>query len=418
MDKKISTTDILSTLESEQNQQSFWRRHWAKILVVFLIGVWGYFYTTLQNQEELDYYNTTTLTKRDLVIKVSATGNLEPTNSVDVGIEVSGTMAEVLVDYNDKVTKGQVLAKLDTTKLLSQVNNSKASLEVAKANLKESEISILDTKQELERLEQLYRSTHGNYPTRQEIDKAKIVYAKAKALYNAYQAKVSQAKAVLKANEDDLNKAIVVSPIEGIVLNKQIEAGQSVVANMTIPILFTLAQDLRKMRAIVSVDEADIGKIKEGQAVEFSVDAYPKKSFKGTITQVRLNAQIVDGVVTYQAVVEVDNANLLLRPGMTVSADIITTQLNNQWVIPNAALRFSPTANHSKARKHLFAARPKKQVKSKNKQKSIWILENGLPVQVQVDIGLSDGTYTVLMGEAVDKNAQIITAIKESTKDE
>jgi len=417
MEQQISKNEILKRLDTERETKSFWRRHWVKLLIIFLVAVWGFFYMSMQESQSLEKYNTTQMIQKDLVIKVSATGTLEPTNSVDVGIEVSGTMAEVLVDYNDVVSKGEVLAKLDTTKLLSQVNNSKASLEVAKANLDEANISILDAKQELERLQKLYRSTNGDYPTRQEIDKAKITYNKAKALYVAYEAKVSQAEATLKSNEDDLNKAIVVSPINGIVLDKQIEAGQSVVASMTIPILFTLAQDLSKMRAIVSIDEADIGKIKSGQAVEFSVDAYPKKEFKGTITQVRLNAQTVDGVVTYEAVVEVNNAALLLRPGMTVSADIITTKLNNQWVIPNAALRFSPTTT-SRARKHMFAARPKKGATTKTKQKSIWVLEDALPAQVYVDVGLSDGSYTVLISDTVDREAQIITSIKESATDE
>jgi len=416
VDKKISKTDILARLESEEAKQSFWRKHWAKFLVVLIVGVWGYFYTTLHNQEKRDDYNSVTPTQRNLVIKVSATGNLEPTNSVDVGIEVSGTMEEVLVDYNDKVTKGEILAKLDTTKLRSQVNNSKASLEVAKANLKESEISILDTQHELKRLETLYRSTQGSYPTTQEIDKAKIAYAKAKALYGAYQARVSQSKAQLKVDEEDLSKAIVVSPIEGIVLNKQIEVGQSVVANMAIPILFTLAQDLRKMRAIVSIDEADIGKIKTQQAVEFSVDAYPQKTFKGTITQVRLNAQTVDGVVTYEAVVEVNNSDLLLRPGMTVSADIITTQLFNKWTIPNGALRFTPEAT-TKTSKNLFSAPPKSNKPKPSKQSRVWILKDGMPVELEVEIGQSDGTYTILKSQ-IDRETQIITSMKTSDKDE
>jgi len=415
MDKKIDKEDILNSINTEENNQGFWRKHWGKILFLLLIGVGGYLYYTTQLNEVETRYNTTKMSKRDLIIKVSATGNIEPTNSVDVGIEVSGTIDEVLVDYNDKVTTGQILAKLDTIKLLSQVNNSKASLDVAKANLNEAQISIDDTKQELERLLSLYKSTNGDYPNKQSIDKAKIAFQKTKALYIAYQAKVSQASALLKANEDDLKKAVVVSPIDGIVLDRKIEVGQSVVANMQIPILFTLAQDLKKMQVLIRVDEADIGKIQEKQRVEFSVDAYTKKLFNGTIRQVRLNAQMVDGVVTYEVVVDVDNTDLLLRPGMTVSADIITQKIEGSYTIPNTALRFSPSANISSARKYMFAPRPKKQQKKKTKEKSIWILEDSMPTKVSIDVGMSDGIYTVVKGDDITPDTPIIISIKESS---
>jgi len=413
MEKKISKEDILSRI-SVQNETSFWRKHWAKIVIVLLIIIWSFFYSTMQKSKNQTKYTTTQISKRDLLIKVSATGNLEPTNSVDVGIEVSGTMEEVLVDYNDRVTKGQVLARLDTTKLLSQVNNSKASLEVSKANLKESEIAIFDAKQELERLQKLYKMTKGDYPTTQEIDKAKITYAKTQALYGAYKAKVSQSKAQLKVNEDELNKAVVVSPIDGIVLDKQIEVGQSVVASMQIPVLFILAQDLKRMQAIISVDEADIGKIEEGQSVEFSVDAYSKQTFDGKIIQVRLNSQTIDGVVTYEVVVDVNNSNLLLRPGMTLSADIITQKLIAQQSVLNSALRFTPTI---KKEKTPFAPKPKAVSKKSKTQKSIWVLQDNKPVAIDVEVGLSDGVYTVIKSDALSLDTQILTGIKES-KDE
>ncbi|MEA2029782.1 MAG: efflux RND transporter periplasmic adaptor subunit [Campylobacterota bacterium] len=412
MEKKISKEDILERLGSEASSQSFWRRHWAKFVVVFLIVVWSYFYSTIQESKVDERYNTTTLSKQDLVIKVSATGNIEPTNRVDVGIEVSGTIEEVLVDYNDKVKKNQTLAKLDTTKLLSQFNNSKASLAVAKANLQEANISISDTYHELQRMQRLYRSTRGNYPAQQRIDQAQIAYLKAQAIYGAYKAKVLQAKALLKANEDDLKKAVVVSPIDGIVLDRKIEVGQSVVANMQIPILFTLAQDLKKMQAIISVDEADIGKIKEKQSVEFSVDAYPKKIFDGLIRQIRLNGVKVDGVVTYEVVVDVNNSNLLLRPGMTVSADIITQKLSNQPTIPNSALRFSPTSNKANKNKGMFASKPKKTKKKKSSEKSIWILQEGKPSKVVVEIGVSDGIFSVLKSKNIESNTPIIISMK------
>jgi len=414
MEEKITKEDILKRVAKEGETKGFLTRSrifW--VIVLIMLGV-VYYYFGISQKKNLQSYTTAPITKRDLTVKVSATGNIEPTNSVDVGIEVSGTIADVLVDYNDKVIRGQVLAKLDTTKLLSGVNNSKASLEVAQANLLEGEIGSRDAKRELERLKELSASTHGDYPTQKEIDQAEINYEKAEALKGAYRAKVHQAEATLKSDEDDLKKAIVVSPIDGIVLSRAIEAGQSVVAMMQIPILFTLARNLTTMRAIISVDEADIGKVKERQKVEFEVDAYPERNFEGVISQIRLNSQTVDGVVTYEAVVDVNNSNLLLKPGMTVSAEIITTKLKGRYVVPNAALRFTPTLDE-KGGKNIFNHRANNQQEEKNKQKHIWILQSGEPQQIIIETGLSDGVYTELKSKDLDLEAEVITATIEKS---
>jgi len=410
MSKEITTEEINKTLGASQEKKNFFVRYWWLWLFIAIIGLGLYFYIqNTQNAQEKSY-KTTLLTKGNLIVSVSATGNLEPTNTVDIGIEVSGTIQEVLVDYSDIVSKGQVLAKLDTTKLASRVSNSKASLEVAKANLQESQVSLKDAARELHRLEKLYKSTHGNYPTVMEVDKMKTTYNKSKANVQAMRAMVSQAKASLKSDEDDLKKAVVVSTMDGIVLDKKVEVGQSVVSSMQVPVLFTLAEDLTKMQVVVSVDEADVGQVKENQQVTFSVDAYPEKIFKGAIKQVRMNSQIVDGVVTYEALVEVNNKDLLLRPGMTVSADIITKEIKDARLIPNAALRFLPPQDEKQ--RYIFSARAKKQ-QDTPKGTSIWILKNNKAQQIEVTTGESDGVNTIISGNTIDINTPIIIGLSK-----
>lgn len=415
MDKKITTEEINKTLGSGDNQKNFFMRYWWLCLIVLIITIGIYFYIQKSKDTQENNYQTTTLSIKDLIVTISATGNLEPTNTVDIGIEVSGTIKEVLVDYSDKVKKGQILAKLDTTKLASKVSSTKASLDLAKANLQESQVSLKDAKRELDRLQKLYKATNGNYPTVMEIDKAKTTYNKSQANVQAMRSMVSQAKSSLKSDEDDLKKTIVVSTMDGIVLDKKVEVGQSVVSSMQVPVLFTLAEDLTKMQVVVSVDEADVGQVKEAQLVNFSVDAYPLKTFKGDIKQVRMNSQIVDGVVTYEALVEVDNSDLLLRPGMTVSADIITMMIKNATLVPNAALRFILPATDKKS--SLFSSSTKKIDNDPIKGPSLWLLENNQAIEVSVSTGENDGINTVILDGKVDANSQIIIGIKGKTNE-
>lgn len=406
--------EIQATLKRDKKSRNAWKYVILLILLIIIGFVW---WMSSQEGTQTIRYQTVHPERKDLISTVSATGNLEPTNSIDIGIEVSGTLAEVLVNYNDHVTKGQILAKLDTTKLQAQRNNAQASLEVAQATLEESRISRSDAKIELNRIEKLYRSTGGNYPARKELDAARILYQKAQAAYKAAAAKVEQSKATLKTYEDDLSKAIVVSPIDGIVLNKAVEVGQSVVATMTIPTLFTLAQDLKAMQVILSVDEADVGEVKAGQAVHFTVDAYPAKTFDGLIQQVRMNSQIVNNVVTYETVVSVDNREQLLRPGMTVSADITTSVVPYALIVPNSALRFVPSVkSEPSTRKFILFGprdrRPKTDLSMSGKQ--LWILKAKQPVAIPVTFGESDGVNTVVNSDQITTESQVIIGIQES----
>lgn len=388
---QVNSDDIKNKLGLENTETH--RKKWVLyvIIILLLTAATAYFIVTNKKSEKVKYV-THMLQMRDLVVTVSATGNIEPTNTVDVGIEVSGTIIKLYADFNQHVKKGDILARLDTTKLESRVKNSEASLLVAKANLSERKISVKDTKNELQRGRTTYKSTHGKYPSDKDLDALQNNYDRAIANYNASEAGVTQAYAQLKSDEDDLKKAVVRSPINGVVLDRKVEVGQSVVSSMQIPVLFTLAEDLSKMQVILSVDEADIGQVHEGQNVEFLVDAYPEQTFKGIITQVRFNSVIVGGVVTYSTVVEVDNSLLLLRPGMTASAEIITKVIENTFVVSNAVLRFSL----------------KGQADDKLKGKQIWILQNNLPQNISVTSAQSDGIFTAVSGDNLKEGMQVI----------
>lgn len=411
----INSESISQTLASQSDKKSFFAKFLWLIVIMGIVAI--IFFFSINKDKDTLKYNTISPEIKDLIVTVSATGNLEPTNSVDVGIEVSGTILEIYVDYNDIVKKGQLLAKLDTNKLESHVNSTKASLSVANANLLASKIAIKDTKRELARVTDLYKATQGNFPSLKEIDAATIAYEKSKASHEAFIAQKEQAEALLESNEEDLKKAIIISPINGIVLNRAVEVGQSVVTTMQIPILFTLAQDLKKMEVIVSVDEADVGQVKEAQVVDFTVDAYPDKIFRGIIKQVRMNSEIVNNVVTYETVVTVDNSELLLRPGMTVSADITTKIVKDALLVATSALRFLPLKDEQKKSSGFtLFSRPQAKETNLTPSKKLWILKDAKAVPVDIELGDSDGIYSVITSKNISLDDKIIVGIQEKKK--
>lgn len=403
-----NSASIETTLGIGENHAPKWRRKilWG-LIVLLLIGT-GVTIWMKQNKKNEVAYITVPLKFQDLTTTVSATGNLEPTNTVDVGIEVSGTVEEVLVDYNDRVRIGQPMARLDTTKLSAAVTSSKANWMKFQANEQSAKAALENALIENDRALKMYQSTEGNYPSRKEMQSASTAVAQAKAALAAANAQVAQSFAQAKSDEENLRKALVVSPIEGIVLNRKVEPGQTVVAAMQTPVLFTLAEDLTKMKAVVSVDEADIGGVKENQKVEFTVDAYPSRKFEGKITQLRMNSAIVNGVVTYEAVVEVHNNDLLLRPGMTANASIITDTHKNVTVIPNAALRFNPPPSNSDDEKKKKHANDES-----DKGEHVWVLKNKTPIKIKVQIGQSDGIMSIVVDSPLKIGNLVITGVEE-----
>ncbi|MDR2033842.1 MAG: efflux RND transporter periplasmic adaptor subunit [Helicobacteraceae bacterium] len=382
------------------------------IIGVLAIAAWLIFFKTSDVQTR---YITAPIEKRDLKVSVQATGNLEPLRTVTVGIEVSGTLKEVLVDYNDPVKAGQVLARLDTTKLESSLNSSRAQLKVSQANLRSNEVAANEALLQLNRLKQIFESTKGDYPSQKDMDSAQAAYDRAASSLVASKAQLEQAKAEVATGEENLRKATTFSPIDGVVLTREVDVGQTVAASMQTPTLFTIAEDLRHMRVIVAVDEADVGDVREGQPVTFTVNAYPNREFSGTVLQVRLGSQISSGVVTYNTVVLADNFEGLLRPGMTAQASIVTKQSLGALVAPNAAFRFSPPVQRNASFMSMRPASAPRTPRSAGDR--LFILdENGAPKMVKVKKGDSDGVVSAIEESNLAEGDLVVVGVQTVEK--
>lgn len=360
------------------------------------------------------------VTHGDLTITVTATGSLEPLNQVEVGSEVSGTIDTVLVDYNDRVKKGQVLARLNTDEQQARVVQARAALKVAKARVEQAAATVLETELALQRCQTL--SKQGLCPP-QDLNSAQATYARAKADQTSANAQVSQSRATLDVEQTRLSKAVIRSPIDGIVLKRQIEPGQTVAASLQAPVLFSLAENLTQMELNVAVDEADIGKVREGQSASFAVDAYSDQTFPAKITQVRLAPMSEGGVVSYETVLSLDNQEMLLRPGMTATAEIIVEEINNARLIPNAALRFMPPQPQNEKQSgfmdQLFprwGSRQRSLHTQNGKTRQVWIKQDGQPTAVEVNIGASDGRMTQLLSTELEPGTQVLTDIITKTR--
>lgn len=352
-------------------------------------------------------YRTAEVKKGELTVTVTATGNLQPVEQVEVGTEVSGTIKTVLVDFNSRVKKGDVLAKLDTTKLEAQVLQSEATLTYAKAKLEEAKATALETASKLNRFKESLELSGGKVPSRTEYDAAEAAYKRAKALENTARADITKAEAALRSNRTDLEKATIRSPINGIVLERKVESGQTVAASLQTPLLFKLAEDLKQMELNIFVDEADIGKVEVGQAAVFTVDAFPDRKFPARVKEARFASKTESNVVTYETVLTVDNSEMLLRPGMTATAFITVNSISDALLVPNSALRFTPpqdkTASDSQSGSKLITnligrrpptagSKPAQQKQSGNA--AVWKVEGQGVVRVPVKAGSTDGTMT------------------------
>ena len=413
-----------ANLQNELNNysnKSSKKKYFFIVLILLLLGAgYYYFFMNKSQKEEVATYNTKKVTRGDLSVVVSATGILNPTNSVEVGVEVSGTLKEIYVDFNDNVEVGQLLAVLDTRKLQSEVDGQTAALAIAKANLKDSEVNLRNKKTVYDRTLKMYNSSGGKFPSINEVDDARFSYESALSSLEASKAKVQQSTFSLNTAKQNLDKAYVRSSIKGIVLNRAVEVGQTLAASMNAPKLFTLAKDLTQMDLIISIDESDVADIKKDLDVTFSVDAYPNRTFKGKIKQVRLNPVTVNGVVTYETVVGFSNEELLLRPGMTATAQIITKQSIDKLIIPNTALRFKPKVQtEQKASTMNFVQGPRRpqgetQAKEMGKREfsPVFILENNQPKRVMVKILETDGKSTTIESKDLKVDDELIISQK------
>ncbi len=376
-------------------------------------------------------YKTEVVTRGDLVETVTATGTLAPVNEVEIGSEISGAIRSVEVDFNDQVTNKQVLARIDTSKLSAQVQQSESALEAARARVLEEEATLKEAEALLNRLHHLQEISTGQVPSQTELDTQEAAYARAHANVVSAKADVSKAQASLDVNRSDMEKAVIVSPINGVVLSRKIEPGQTVAATLASPILFTLAEDLKKLELQVDVDEADVGRVCDGQKAMFTVDAYPDNHFPATITQVRYGSTTTDGVVTYTTVMRVGNEDLLLRPGMTATAVITTRKAEHALLIPNTALLFEPPHEASdedgevKGKKQSLLSsllpRPPSREKKVTAAKpirspTVQVIEDGHLRPVQITTGLSDGTRSEVTGGSLEEGMTLATAIHTEQK--
>lgn len=392
---------------------------WSMLAVLLLAGV-GLWFFGRGDTAAAPRYATEAVRVGELVVKVSATGNLQPTNQVEVGSELSGIVDRVLVDENDHVKKGQVLARLDLAKLNDAVAKSRASLAATQAQVLQAEATTAEARAALSRFREVARLSGGKVPSQSEMDAAIANLKRAEANEASARASVVQARANLQSDETNLAKASIRSPIDGIVLSRKVEPGQTVAASFQAPVLFTLAEDLAKMELQVDVDEADVGQVQVGQKARFTVDAWPGREYDATISRVGYGAQQKDGVVSYLAVLDVDNADLSLRPGMTGTAEITTLTRADALLVPNAALRFSPVvaaAPQKKASGNLMSmmmprppsTRLQTQGKGNGESPRVWLLRDGQPVAVEVKTGASNGRYTEIVGGALTAGTPVIT---------
>ncbi len=345
-------------------------------------------------------YVTEPVTKSKLTVIVTATGSVQPTKKVDVSSELSGTVRQVYVDYNSMVTAGQLLAELDTDKLVAAVDSSRAKLATAEARLAEAQATIVEKDQELKRKRPLASKQISSI---HDLEAAQAAYDRAVAALASTRAEIRAAEAQLKLDQTNLAKSRIVSPIGGTVLKRSVEPGQTVASTLQAPTLFSIAEDLKQMEVQVDVDEADVGKVSVGQKGSFSVDAYPGRRFPAEVKLVRFASETVQGVVTYKGILAVDNSELLLRPGMTATAEIIVTEISDAVLIPNAALRYTPaTPDRAASRTFLQRILPGPPFRTPVRRdtagagRSVWVLRNGQPVSIRVAIGPSDGKLTVV----------------------
>lgn len=379
-------------------RQRLMARPWisAGIGLALIFGlVWVLFLRGSTGEE----YVTAPVTRGTLKVIVTATGSVEPETTVTVGSEISGRLDKVLVDYNDDVKKGQVLAEIDTTTLENTVAKSEAMLDESRATVLQYEASRIEAAAQWKRTKGLRAA---NAVSQLDLDTALANLKRAEANYAGGKARVKANEAQLAADKIALSKAVILSPIDGVVIERDVEPGQTVAATFQTPTLFTLADDLRHMELQVNVDEADVGEVREGQEATFTVDAYPNRLFKARIKKLRYASSTTNNVVSYVAVLSVDNSDLALRPGMTATAEIVTAERENVLLVPNGATRFTPPGETVPAQSTDDTGVIRKPV---------WVLKDGSPEVRSLSLGLTNGQQTELIDGDVKEGTELLTDV-------
>jgi HlyD family secretion protein len=405
----------------------------AGIVVLLIVG--GGFTYYITNRKSEPQYKTAKVSRGSIRSSITATGTMNAVTTVLVGTQVSGTIKKLNVDFNSRVKKGQVIAEIDPASLQAQADQARANVMVARANVQKAEAAQADSGRIKNRNRQLFSR---NLIARSDLDTSEANHDANEAQVAASNAQVAQAEAALRIAETNLRYTKIVSPVDGIVVSRSVDVGQTVAASFQTPTLFTIAQDLTKMQIDTSVDEADIGRIRKGQPVEFTVDAYPDSTFSGNVEEIRIAPTTVQNVVTYDVVVKVRNEDLRLKPGMTANVTIIVASKDDVLKVSNTALRFRPSEQESNGRIKGTSARtapavglPGAVVAGRDKSHSdkpsaggpysqagpramtraygVWMLENGRLKRIPVTIGISDGTFTEIAAGNLREQDEVIT---------
>jgi len=406
--------DIQATLgltRAARRRRHIWR--WMGVMAVVVIAAAAASLFRSSPADAATRYQTDTVRSGALTVSVTATGELKSLTQVNIGTEISGVVESVAVDYNSVVKVGQILAKVNTDKLEAQAGQARAALEASRAKQRQSQATLNEAQAQLAKLQNVRELSGGRVPSRQDMDSQQATVQRAEADVASAGAQVTQAEASLTAIDTDLRKALIRSPINGIVLDRQIDPGQTVAASFQTPVLFTLAEDLTRMRLIVDVDEADIGMVRVGQDAAFRVDAFADRSFASRVTEIRSTPKTSNGVVTYQTVLSVDNGERLLRPGMTATATITVNQVTEALLVPNAALRFTPPATTPQQGGGGFRLLPpppgaNRRDRTDDNRPRVWTLRDAQPVPVDVKVGPTDGQSTAVTAEGLKPGDVII----------
>lgn len=356
---------------------------WVVVAIVAIIAVAVWAFSGGKKEQQISF-DTAPVASANIQNSITATGTIEPVTSVTVGTQVSGIVSKLYVDYNSVVKKGQVIAELDKTNLLSQLATAKTQLATAQS--------------------QLNYQTANNKRYQTLFQKGLVAaddYGNAKLSYRQAVEQVASAKEEVQRAQTNLGYATITSPIDGVVLSKSVEEGQTVAASFSTPELFTIAQDLTNMQVVADVDEADIGDVKEGERVSFTVDAYPDDTFEGTVKQVRQEATTTNNVVTYEVVISAPNADLKLKPGLTANVTIYTAERKGVLAVPSKALRFTPTKE---------TVGKMKIVDVQGAKNKVWTIEGNSIVAHKVNIGMADGTNTQIIG-GVQAGIKVVTGL-------
>ncbi len=355
----------------------------AAVLVLGIIGFAG----SKQVKYQTRHVKRCTITQ-----VVEASGTINPVNTVSVGSTVSGLIKEIYVDYNDVVKKGQILAQIDPANFEATVRQNQAQINNAQANVARLQAIADFDRQQYIRYKNLYAK---NFVAKSELDEKYSTYKSDVAQINAAKAQISQYQASLRTAMTNLGYTKIIAPVDGTVISREIDLGSPVAASFQAPELFTIAQDLTNMQIEVSVSEADIGKVEEGQDVTYTIDGYPDQNFKGKVTQVRLSPTTESNVVTYTVIVDVNNEDLKLKPGMTANVSIITDRSENVLCVPNMALKFTPDINGPKY-----------------KNQGIWVLEKGKAKRIEIKTGANNDSNTEIISDKINEDTQVIMSIK------